>query len=251
MPPKPRGRGSTRARGSARGAAAAAAAESRATDNPSEAIETSTPPTFDAPTASEPTPAVTTREGGDADAGAKPTTLADDGSTLNDASSAAATPHESAEASSRPPVQRLAGLKSAEPPSRSASPSVKRGSTRGGKKGPIKPTFTGRRSKEERAALEKEALEREKIRNREREKQEQYNARQKEREARKEASRASRGRGGFSSTMSGPFSLGSSKEGRHGTEYVLSIAKISNRQESQQSKFLRLWLWVWVTSSPR
>ncbi|KAF9700508.1 hypothetical protein EKO04_002071 [Ascochyta lentis] len=208
MPPKPRGRGSTRARAGPRGGAAAG----RATDSASEAPESTTPQTFDAPTASDSLPTVVPKEEGDADV--KPPTPAENDSTTNDDTSATATPQESAEASTRPPVQRLGGLRSAEPSSRSASPSVKRGSTRGGKKGPVKPTFTGRRSKEERAALEKEALEREKIRNREREKEDAFQARKKEREAAKEASRATRGRGGYSGTMSGPFSLGSSKEDR-------------------------------------
>ncbi|UPX15119.1 uncharacterized protein EKO05_0005578 [Ascochyta rabiei] len=209
MPPKPRGRGSTRARASARGGAAAA----RTTDGASEGAEsTTTPQTFGESAASEPAPAIVPKEEGDGDA--KPPSPAEHDSSTNDDTSATATPQEGAEAATRPPVQRLGGLRSAEPSSRSASPSVKRGSTRGGKKGPVKPTFTGRRSKEERAALEKEALEREKIRNREREKEDAFQARKKEREAAKEASRATRGRGGYSSAMSGPFSLGSSKEDR-------------------------------------
>jgi DNA-directed RNA polymerase III subunit RPC4 len=90
---------------------------------------------------------------------------------------------------------------------------VKRGTTKTGKKVAPKPMFTGRRSKEERAALEKEQLEREKIRNRDQEKEAAFQAKRKEREAAKEASRATRGRGGYSGAMSGPFSLGSSKEG--------------------------------------
>ncbi|KAF3037223.1 hypothetical protein E8E12_005061 [Didymella heteroderae] len=209
MPPKGQ-RPKRGARGGARGGAAAAGRE---TDSTSEAIETTTPQTFDAPVTSEPTAAVIPKEEGDIDA--KPPTLAESDSTPIDTSSAAATPQDGAEASTRPPVQRLGGLKSAEPSSRSASPSVKRGTTtRGGKKAAPKPMFTGRRSKEERAALEKEQLEREKIRNRDQEREAQFQAKRKEREAAREASRATRGRGGYSGAMSGPFSLGSSKEDR-------------------------------------
>lgn len=245
MPPKPRGRGSTRARAGARGGAAVG----RATDTAIEATETATPQTFDAPIASEPIPAVVPKEEGDADA--KPPTPVENASTPNDTSSATATPQDSAEGSTRPPVQRLGGLKSVEPSSRSASPSVKRGSTRGGKKGPVKPTFTGRRSKEERAALEKEALEREKIRNKERAKEDAYQARKKEREAAKEASRATRGRGGYSGAMSGPFSLGSSKEGRQRSKSLPNIADLFHRQKNEPSKLLRFWRRVRITSGAR
>ena len=208
MPPKPRGRGSTRARAGGRGGATAG----RATDSTSEATEVATPQTFDTPAVGEPTETVVPKEEGDADA--KPPTPAENESTPNDTSSATATPQDGAEASSRPPVQRLGGLRSAEPSSRSASPSVKRGTTKAGKKVAPRPMFTGRRSKEERAALEKEQLEREKIRNRDQEKEAAFQAKRKEREAAKEASRSTRGRGGYSGAMSGPFSLGSSKEGK-------------------------------------
>src|SRR5690242_108392 len=210
MPPK-RGRASIRARTEGRGGAAAG----RAAGSPTEAVETTTPPTFDAPAetpaAREPTETILPKEEGEDDA--KPPTPAGDDSTPNDTSSATATPQEGAEGTTRPPVQRLGGLKSAEPLSRSASPSVKRGTTKAGKKTMPKPMFTGRRSKEDRAALEKEQLEREKIRNRDQEKEAAFQARRKEKEAAKEASRSTRGRGGYSGAMSGPFSLGSSKEG--------------------------------------
>lgn len=151
------------------------------------------------------------KEEGDVDPQAS--TPADTDSTPNDTSSAV-TPQDGADAPTRAPVQRLGGLRNGEPSSRSASPSVKRGSTKTGKKVMPKPMFTGRRSKEDRAALEKEQLEREKVRNRDQEKEAAFQARRKEREAAKEASRATRGRGGYSSAMSGPFSLGSSKEGK-------------------------------------
>ena len=209
MPPKGH-RPKRGARGGARGGAAVAGRE---TDSTSEAIETTTPPTFDAPPTIEHTTAVVPKEEGDIDA--KPPTPTENDSTPIDTSSAAATPQDGAEASVRPPVQRLGGLKSAEPSSRSASPSVKRGTTtKSGKSAAPKPMFTGRRSNEDRAALEKEQLEREKIRNRDQEREAQFQAKRKERDAAREASRATRGRGGYSGAMSGPFSLGSSKEGR-------------------------------------
>jgi DNA-directed RNA polymerase III subunit RPC4 len=77
-----------------------------------------------------------------------------------------------------------------------------------------KPTFTGRRSKEEREALAKEALEREKARTQEQEEAARKKQQYAERKAKREAERAVRGRGGYSGAMSGPFSLGSSKEGK-------------------------------------
>jgi DNA-directed RNA polymerase III subunit RPC4 len=186
------------------------------------------------------------KEEGDADA--KLPTPADNDSTSND-TSAAATPQDGAEASTRPPVQRLGGLRSAEPSSRSASPSVKRGSTKTGKKVMPKPMFTGRRSKEERAALEKEQLEREKVRNRDQEKEAAFQARRKEREAAKEASRATRGRGGYSNAMSGPFSLGSSKEGRGNRTLAWGYADMYTRPQGQPSKLLRVWSRIRLTSS--
>lgn len=78
----------------------------------------------------------------------------------------------------------------------------------------VKPTFTGRRSKEERAALEKEALEREKARTKERLEADRRKQKDAEWKAKREAERAVRGRGGYSGAMSGPFSLGSSREGK-------------------------------------
>ena len=122
----------------------------------------------------------------------------------------AAPPQDGTDSPGRPPVQRLGSLNS----SRSASPAVRRGTSTRGKRGAIKPTFTGRRSKEERTALEKEAIEREKARNKEREELNEKKRREAERKARRDSERAIRGRGGYSGAMSGPFSLGSSREGR-------------------------------------
>jgi DNA-directed RNA polymerase III subunit RPC4 len=109
-------------------------------------------------------------------------------------------------------VQRLGSLNT----SRSASPAVRRGTSARGKRGAIKPTFTGRRSKEERAALEKEAIEREKARTKEREALDKKKRSDAERKAKRDTDRAARGRGGYSGSMSGPFSLGSSREGSVG-----------------------------------
>jgi DNA-directed RNA polymerase III subunit RPC4 len=79
----------------------------------------------------------------------------------------------------------------------------------------IKPTFTGRRSKEERATLEKEAMEREKARTKELEAAGRRKQKDLERRLKRDADRAVRGRGGYTGAMSGPFSLGSSREGKH------------------------------------
>jgi DNA-directed RNA polymerase III subunit RPC4 len=79
----------------------------------------------------------------------------------------------------------------------------------------IKPTFTGRRSKEEREALEKEAMLREKARMKEREAADRKKEKDAERKMKRDADRAVRGRGGYTGAMSGPFSLGSSREGKH------------------------------------
>ncbi|KAL5115551.1 hypothetical protein ACEQ8H_006527 [Pleosporales sp. CAS-2024a] len=119
-------------------------------------------------------------------------------------------PEDGIDAPGRPPVQRLGSLNT----SRSASPAVRRGTSSRGKRGMVKPTFTGRRSKEEREALAKEALEREKARTQEQVKAAERKQKDAERRAKRDAERAVRGRGGYSGAMSGPFSLGSSREDR-------------------------------------
>jgi DNA-directed RNA polymerase III subunit RPC4 len=130
-------------------------------------------------------------------------------------------PSDGTDTPGRTPVQRLGSLNA----SRSASPAVRRGSATRGKRGMVKPTFTGRRSKEERTALEKEALEREKARNREREAADARKQRDADRKAKRDADRAVRGRGGYSGAMSGPFSLGSSREGK---SHVVSTTSSSD-----------------------
>lgn len=77
------------------------------------------------------------------------------------------------------------------------------------------PTFKGRRSKEERDALAKEAAAREKERNKEQDAAQRKKEREQEAQARRERNRlAKTSRGGFSGAASGPFSLGSSREGK-------------------------------------
>lgn len=61
--------------------------------------------------------------------------------------------------------------------------------------------------------MEKEALDRERVRNAERQKQDEKKAKREAAQAARDATRASRGRGGYSGAMSGPFSLGSSTQG--------------------------------------
>lgn len=129
----------------------------------------------------------------------------------------------------RPPVQRLGSINT----SRSASPAVRRGISSRGKKAPIKPTFTGRRSKEEREALEKEALERERARNAERQRRDEKRQMHLENMKKREANRALRGRGGYSSAMSGPFSLGSSREGMYLCDVHGGFTDMIPRPQSQ------------------
>lgn len=128
----------------------------------------------------------------------------------------ASTPQTIAEYSTRPPVQRLESLKSLEPASRSASPSTRRNTpARGKKPAVIKPTFTGRRSKQDRDALDKMAREREKERAAEREALEKAKREEKAFQGRKRGNgrgdNNSRGRGGYSGAVSGPFSLGATQ----------------------------------------
>jgi DNA-directed RNA polymerase III subunit RPC4 len=238
MPPKPRGRGSTRARGGGRGGATAG--RDVGTGDVADAGEAAPATSTAAPVANMIPQDIAPHDDTNA---AAPVEISSAESSA--AASAISTPQEGAEAPTRPPVQRLGGLKSADAPSRSASPAIRRGSSTRGKKAAVKPTFTGRRSKEERAALEKEALDRELERNKERIKAENRKAQQKERDAKRDATRATRGRGGYSGAMSGPFSLGSSKEGRflrpaHGARLT------RYRQEGKPSQLLWIWGRIWI-----
>lgn len=132
--------------------------------------------------------------------------------TLHD--SAAESPQTGAEPNARAPVQRLGSLQGSVPPSRSASPSVRgRGGTTRGKRGVKTPAFTGRRSKEERDAIAKEQAARDRERTKEQVAAEKKREADALRAARREANKQKNARGGFSGVASGPFSLGSSREG--------------------------------------
>ncbi|KAF1846966.1 uncharacterized protein K460DRAFT_392427 [Cucurbitaria berberidis CBS 394.84] len=219
MPPKARGRGGTRARGGGRGGAAG----SRSTAAASEPTETEAPQSTAAPnTVEAPTQPVLPKQE-DEDDSKPPTTGENVSATIESqaspsvAASAAASPQGGTVSSTRAPVQRLGSLQGAIPPSRSASPSVRgRGSAVRSKRGMVKPTFTGRRSKEEREAIAKEQKERDALRNAERDAAIEKKAKDEASKARREAKSALRARGGFGGAVSGPFSLGSSREDRKG-----------------------------------
>ncbi|KAF2825870.1 hypothetical protein CC86DRAFT_351935 [Ophiobolus disseminans] len=216
MPPKPsgsvRGRGGTRPRATPRGGGNAG----RSASGEGEAAANATPPSTEQAAATQ-APAAPVALKQDDENDAKPPTPSENTPAPAEAQQpasvnppAVASPQEGTDSSGRPLVQRLGSLNT----SRSASPAVRRGVSTRGKRGAIKPSFTGRRSKEERAALEKEALDREKARNAERVKQDEKKAKREAQQALRDATRASRGRGGYSGAMSGPFSLGSSRDDR-------------------------------------
>ncbi|KAH8702750.1 hypothetical protein GQ44DRAFT_717398 [Phaeosphaeriaceae sp. PMI808] len=196
MPPKRPGGPSTRGR--AGGRAGAAASRSSNSDAPPESSEQTT--AIEAPTTAP------KQDNSDNDSKLPVTSE----SIPSADTSAVASPNLDTNSPGRPPVQRLGSLND----SRSASPAVRRGTSSRGKRGMVKPTFTGRRSKEERAALEKEALEREKARTKELQDADRKKKRDADFKAKREAERATRGRGGYSGAMSGPFSLGSSRDDR-------------------------------------
>jgi DNA-directed RNA polymerase III subunit RPC4 len=146
-------------------------------------------------------------------------------------------PQTVADSPARPPVQRLDSLKSAEPASRSASPAAMRrtASTRGKRPATIKPTFTGRRSKQDREALDKIARDREKERQAERlaeERQKEKDNRKKNRDAQR--GNNTRGRGGYSGSVSGPFSLGNASHGKHLDIGTLTVAYILEQTREPQ-----------------
>ncbi|KAL1797757.1 hypothetical protein ACET3X_004363 [Alternaria dauci] len=217
MPPKPRGRGGTRTRGSGRGGAAAGPATTDTSESTDATLQSTAPAgASEAPAE----PVVPKQEDGDA----KPVVIGEGASATVEpqaseappaTASAVASPQPDTEPAARAPVQRLGSLQGSVPPSRSASPSVRgRGGTTRGKRGVKTPAFTGRRSKEERDAIAKELA----ARDRERTKEQVAADKRKEAEAakaaRREASKLKNARGGFSGVASGPFSLGSSKEDR-------------------------------------
>ncbi|KAL6709066.1 hypothetical protein ACN47E_001882 [Coniothyrium glycines] len=216
MPPRPRGRASARARGSGRGGTVAGQATAGAGAEAADATllipnTTSTGPEPQSvvpkeETADETIPSVRTEAlASTAEPQVSPPTSASADTVAQNAS----------ETPSRAPVARIGSLQGSVPPSRSASPSIRgRGSATRGKRGMIKPSFTGRRSKEERDAMAEQAKERELLRNAERDAAELRKQRDAERAAKREANKASKARGGYSGAISGPFSLGSSREDR-------------------------------------
>ncbi|PVH99460.1 hypothetical protein DM02DRAFT_615068 [Periconia macrospinosa] len=212
MPPKGRGRGGTRGRGTARGGAAASNRSNADAPAPDSTLETSAnagvTQSSEAATVSQ------------TDAGAGASVNADTNITPtiepHNTSSVSASPSTTAQtvagASSKAPRQRLDSLKSAESASRSASPSVRRGTSSKGKKPVALPTFSGRRSKEDREARDAASKQREMERNKERDKLAERKRIAKERDAKRMADRASRGRGGYSGAVSGPFSMQSARQ---------------------------------------
>ncbi|KAF1999934.1 hypothetical protein P154DRAFT_620619 [Amniculicola lignicola CBS 123094] len=201
MPPKGRG-ASTRGRGRGRGASSAAstrASASATAQQPAEGDAMESVPDV--------APGVVAKVE-DAEMGASAntqTTAASAGESQAEASTAAP-----AEPAARVPRQRLETLKSTTPASRSTSPAVRgRATARGAKKAAPKPTFTGRRSKEERDARERAEWAREK------ERKAEHDAEKKRRERAeafaKRGGASTRGRGGFSGAVSGPFSMGNTR----------------------------------------
>lgn len=195
MPPNvARGRGAARARGTARSQGAVSDATGDATPQNSDS----------APVVEQLADTVTPKQ--DEDEDTKTTGAGDEGPGNGEGGPA--------ESSSRPPVQRIGSLQGSVPPSRSASPSVRgRGNAARGKRGMVKPTFTGRRTKEEREALAKELKEREELRNAERNAANEKKDREAKFKKKRDESRLQRARGGYSGAVSGPFSLGSSAQG--------------------------------------
>ncbi|CAI6341234.1 unnamed protein product [Periconia digitata] len=199
MPPRARGRGGARGRGSGRGGAASSG-RTDTTTQPSE------PANAEVVEPSE--PAVVPMNEGGAETNVAPTVESQ--STASISASPMAAPTSSTV--NRPPRQRLDSLKSSEPASRSASPSVRRGASTRGKKPVALPTFSGRRSKEERDARTAADKQREIERNKERDRQAERRKAVKERDAKRLAERTSRGRGGYSGAVSGPFSMQSARQ---------------------------------------
>ncbi|USP82114.1 uncharacterized protein yc1106_09388 [Curvularia clavata] len=221
MPPKPRGGASTRARGGARGASTSA----RATAGTSQSTEDATPQssTPAATTADAAEPVVPKQEDNDSKPvvaeNSMPIAIESKASSSATAS-APESPQADADPTARPPVQRLGSLQGSVKPSRSASPSVRgRGGTARGKK---LPAFTGRRSKEERDAIAKEQAARDRERTKEQVAADKKREADALRAARREANKQKNARGGFSGVASGPFSLGSSKEGMKNSSRGLS-----------------------------
>ncbi|KAF1957923.1 hypothetical protein CC80DRAFT_534425 [Byssothecium circinans] len=199
MPPK----GSGRARGGARGGRGGGRAGASSTAH----AKTAPQDTSTGAGAAQPEPEVVPKQ--------------EDGAIAPDANISATVEATSAtaiattaESSTRPPRQRLDSLKSAQQSSRSASPSLRRGSSARGKKPLALPTFSGRRSKEERDARTAADAARERERHEHREKEANYQQKRKEALEKRAADRKDRGRGGYSGAVSGPFSMAAAKDRR-------------------------------------
>ncbi|KAL6151698.1 hypothetical protein ACJQWK_10405 [Exserohilum turcicum] len=213
MPPKPRGGGSTRARGGARGGSTAARDTAAARESVDDATPQSTAPAAATGDAAE--PVVPKQEDNESKPAVSGESTVVAGDSHASPSAAVESPQPGAEPSARAPVQRLGSLQGSVPPSRSASPSVRgRGGTARGKRGVKTPAFTGRRSKEERDAIAKEQAARDRERTKEQVAADKRREADALRAARREANKQKNARGGFSGVASGPFSLGSSREDR-------------------------------------
>lgn len=160
------------------------------------------------------------------------------------------TGQDTAGTTSKAPATRIGSLQGSVPPSRSASPSTRgRGSGTRGKRGTIKPSFTGRRSKEDREALEKQQKERDLLRNAERMAADEKKKKEELRAQKREANKLAKARGGYTGAMSGPFSLGSSREGQSRKPFQVSkMLTDRKRQEKQlQSRHDHLRVRVWFS----
>ncbi|KAF5846390.1 hypothetical protein GGP41_003831 [Bipolaris sorokiniana] len=215
MPPKQRGSGTIRSRGVARGGSNVTRNSTDATESVQDATPQSTAP---AAATGDSIGLVVPKE---EDSDSKPVVTeevalnaTESKASSSATASAAESPQPGVEPSARAPVQRLGSLQGSVPPSRSASPSVRgRGGTARGKRGVKTPAFTGRRSKEERDAIAKEQAARDRERTKEQVAADKKREADALRAARREANKQKNARGGFSGVASGPFSLGSSREG--------------------------------------
>ncbi|KAF2873759.1 RNA polymerase III RPC4-domain-containing protein [Massariosphaeria phaeospora] len=144
-------------------------------------------------------------------------------------------PQTLADSPAQPSVPRLESLKSNAPSSRSASPSVRRGTSRG-RKPTIRPTTITRRNKEEREAREKQDRDREKERNKERDAAINDKLKREKFRLNKQSSRS---RGGYSGVVSGPFSLGSSAQDKHGSKQRFSGSGFATGSSSSQVRIKR------------
>ena len=238
MPPKPRGGGSTRARGGARGGSTAARDTAAARESVDDATPQSTAPAAATGDAAE--PVVPKQEDNESKPAVSGESTVVAGDSHASPSAAVESPQPGAEPSARAPVQRLGSLQGSVPPSRSASPSVRgRGGTARGKRGVKTPAFTGRRSKEERDAIAKEQAARDRERTKEQVAADKRREADALRAARREANKQKNARGGFSGVASGPFSLGSSREGMADSPDWRDYANCGCRQEEQPESWVR------------